>query len=125
MLSMRLHPGSFLSGFLSRYSHNLQHNSDSAFSQDALWQGAGNTDKGKHLKPTSHTNTLLSTTTEQDEKKKNYRKYGHVIYTAFTHFLDLNTNIHLSLNCTFLNLHSPFGSLLTTPQNVTLVPTVL
>lgn len=28
--------------------------------------------------------------TKKKEIKKNYRKYGHVIYTALTHFLDLN-----------------------------------
>jgi len=58
------------------------------FSHDALWQGAGNTDKEKHLKPTSHTNPSSAQPQNEIKKKKKYRKYGHVIYTAFT--LDLN-----------------------------------
>ena len=68
------------------------HNRSSAFLMMRYGKGAGNTDKGNFffffffLKPTSHTKTLFSTTTEQKEKKKERnRKYGHVIYTAFTH----------------------------------------
>lgn len=102
------------------------------FSHDALWQGAGYTDKGETFKTHLPHKTLFSTTTKQKKQKqkkeiKNYRKYGHVIYTAFTHFLDLNYK-HTSIFQlhTSSNLQSPFGSLFTTtPQNSALMPTTV
>lgn len=57
--------------FLDIRSTSKKRNRGSAFLMMRYGKGAGNTDKGKKiLKPTSHTKTLFSTTTEQKEKKK-------------------------------------------------------
>lgn len=79
------------------------------FSHDALWQGAGNTDKGKHLKPTSHTN-LPSSAQPQNKKKELWKKkITENMVMLFTQlsliFLDLNykhTSIfHLHISPTY------------------------
>ena len=46
-LDMRRHPGSCWSDFLD--IHTTSSTTEAQLSHDALWQGAGNTDKGKHL----------------------------------------------------------------------------
>lgn len=93
------------------------------FSCEALWQGARNTDKEKkHLKPTSYTNTLLSTTTQKKKRKK--KRYLHSSHSCF--FLDLNFK-HTSIASTahFSNLHCPFGYNYSLLLLKALVPAVL
>lgn len=87
-LHTRFHPGSFSSdlSFLVIRSTSKKRNRGSAFLMMRYGKGAGNTDKGKtffktHLPykdPLQHNHRTK-------RKKKRNRKYGHVIYTAFTH----------------------------------------
>lgn len=128
-LHMRLHPGSFSSDLLSWYSYNLQRSRGSAFLMMQYGKGAGNTDKGKHLKPTSHTNTLFSTTTKQKNwNKKKLQKNMVMLFTQLSlTFLDLNYK-HTSI----LQLHIcptysvPFDCYSLLPlKNLALVLTVL
>lgn len=123
-LHTRLHPGLFLSDLLC--DNHTTSNIRFCFCHDALWQGAGNTDKGKHLKPTSHTNTLFSTTTKPTKKKTNTENMVMLFTQLSLICLDLNYK-HTSILSTarFSDLQCPFGSLFTTLQNLALVPTVL
>lgn len=62
----------------------------------------------------------------QPQQKKKKKKYGLVIYTAFTHFPNPKQQTYIYLSTAhFSNLQCPFGSLIDTPQNFALVPTVL
>lgn len=94
-LHMRLRPGLFSSDFSFLIFIRPPTQQRFCFSHDALWQGAGNTDKGKHLKPTSHTN-LPSSAQPQNKKKGNLKKkkITENMVMLFTQlslvFLDLN-----------------------------------
>lgn len=54
-------------------------------------KGAGNTDKAPPIQKPS------TKTKQKWTQKENYKKYGHVIYTAFNPFLDLNDK-HTSIS---------------------------
>lgn len=107
-LHTRLHSGSFSSDLLD--IHTTFDVTEVSASYDELWQSAGNKNTGKHLKPTSLTNTLFSTTTKQNMKKNKTEKLVMLFTQLSLIHLDLNykhtSTSHVS------NLHSPFESLL-------------
>lgn len=118
---MRIHPGLFRYTFLSWYSYSLQYNRGSAFFSWDIMARCRERRQEETFKthlpykyPLQHNHR-----TEKKQKTKQntfsfYTKYGHVIYTTFTH-LDhkVQTYIYLS-TAHFSNLQCPFGSLLTT-----------
>lgn len=116
--------------FLDIRSTSKKRNRGSAFLMMRYGKGAGNTDKGKNfLKPTSHTKTLFSTTTEQKEKKKEIENMVMLFTQLSLICLDLNykhTSIfQLHTSPTYSVPLDRYSLLLLETLSRSLVPTVL
>lgn len=116
--------------FLDIRSTSKKRNRGSAFLMMRYGKGAGNTDKGKKiLKPTSHTKTLFSTTTEQKEKKKEIENMVMLFTQLSLICLDLNykhTSIfQLHTSPTYSVPLDRYSLLLLETLSRSLVPTVL
>lgn len=116
--------------FLDIRSTSKKRNRGSAFLMMRYGKGAGNTDKGKTiLKPTSHTKTLFSTTTEQKEKKKEIENMVMLFTQLSLICLDLNykhTSIfQLHTSPTYSVPLDRYSLLLLETLSRSLVPTVL
>lgn len=90
--NVRLHPGSLSSDFLSRYSYDLRHYRRFCFFAWCIMARCREHRQGETFKThLPHKYPLQHNHKTKMKLKKENRKYGHVIYTAFTQvFLHLN-----------------------------------
>lgn len=132
-LHTRFHPGSFSSD-LSSFSIFVRPPKNVTevllFSWCVMAKVQGTQTRGKHfLKPTSHTKTLFSTTTEQKEKKKEIENMVMLFTQLSLICLDLNykhTSIfQLHTSPTYSVPLDRYSLLLLETLSRSLVPTVL